>query len=183
MRRVHFASAMRTHPPFVVLVLMACLPLHAGSKSSPKLELKDLTGHAQKLSALRGDVVVLSFWATWCSPCLEELPRLSALQQDYAGKPVHFVAVSIDESKDRAKIQPFLQKHGVNLDVWVGGDTDTLARFGLGDIVPGTVVVDQQGEIIGRIMGEAKDQDVRSRVDWVLSGKQGAPLEPLVKRY
>ncbi len=147
------------------------------------LEGKDLSGHAQKLSQLRGQIVVLSFWATWCGPCQEELPRLSKLSSAYSGKNVRFVAVSIDDAKDRGKIQPFLTKQGISLEVWTGANSDDLARFGLGDIVPGTVVLDEKGELIGRIMGEAQDDDVRSRVDWLLAGRKGPAPDPVAKRY
>lgn len=153
------------------------------AKRAPALELKDLQGHSQKLSSLRGQIVVLNFWATWCGPCQEELPRLSKLAQAYSGKNVHFIAVSIDKTKDRSKIQPALEKANVTLETWVGADTDTLGSFALGDIVPGTAVLDEHGEIIARIMGEAREEDVRSAVDWLLSGRTGAAPAALTKRY
>jgi thiol-disulfide isomerase/thioredoxin len=149
----------------------------------PGLDAKDLAGHKQKLASTRGQVVVLSFWATWYGPCQEEMPRLSRLSEQYAGKDVRFVAVSIDAPKDRGKIQPFLDKQKVTLEVWVGASVDDLARFGLGDIVPGTVVLDTDGVPVGRIMGEARDEDIRSRVDWLLGGRQGPAPEPVSKRY
>lgn len=169
----------------VVLTLVLCLCSLRGmaGKGVPDLHLKDLEGQPQKLSALRGQIVVLSFWATWCGPCKEELPRLSKLQESYAGKNVRFIAVSIDEEKDRKKIAPFLVKEDVHLSVWVGGDTDQLERFGLGDIVPGTVILDEHGEAVTRIMGEAQADDVRSRVDWLLGARQGSAPEAKLKRY
>jgi thiol-disulfide isomerase/thioredoxin len=162
-------------------MLLGAVPAFAGT--APKLELKDLSGHGQRLSALHGQIVVLSFWATWCAPCREELPRLSKLSKAYTGKNVRFIAVSIDERKDFAKIEPFLQRQDIHLDVWTGADVDTLARFGLGDIVPGTVILDQEGKVITRITGEAQDADVRLRVDWLLNGRQGAVPEEKLKRY
>ena len=168
-----------------VVVCVACLlasPL-ANAKGVPNLVLKDLAGHSQKLSDLRGRIVVLSFWATWCAPCQEELPRLSKLSQEFAGSNIRFVAVSIDDAKDRAKIEPYLTKQDIHLDVWVGGNADMLDRFGLGNIVPGTLIIDEQGQVITRIMGEAKDEDVRSRLDWLLHGRQGPAPEEKLKRY
>ena len=155
----------------------------ASAKTAPELKLKDLGGHQQKLSALRGKVVVLSFWATWCAPCQEELPRLSRLSENYSGKPVEFVAVSIDDSKNRAKIEPYLTRQAIHLDVWTGADTDTMARMGLGDIVPSTIILDQDGEPITRIAGEAREEDVSSRVDWLLAGRVGPAPEARLKRY
>ncbi|HEX6494888.1 MAG TPA: TlpA disulfide reductase family protein [Acidobacteriaceae bacterium] len=173
-------------PPACASIVALTVFLALGSaqaKRAPNFIAKDLSGQSQKLSSLRGHIVVLSFWATWCGPCQEELPRLSKLSQQYAGKPVQFVAASIDSPKDRTKIQPFLAKNNIALNVWIGPDSGILQDFGLGDIVPGTVVIDENGEIVGRIMGEAQDQDVRSRVDWLLNERQGPAPEPLTKRY
>jgi len=164
------------------LCLSVCtLPSYA--KRAPNLDLKDLQGNSQKLTSLRGQIVVVNFWATWCGPCQEELPRLSKLAQSYSGKNVRFVAVSIDAAKDRAKIQPALEKSNVTLETWVGANTDTLANFGLGEIVPGTAILDEHGEIIARIMGEAHDEDVRTVVDWLLGGRSGPTPPALTKRY
>jgi hypothetical protein len=65
------------------------------------------------------------------------------------------------------------------MEVCVGGDTDMLARVGPGDIVPGTIILDRQGELIGRMMGEAREEDIRSHVNWLLHGHDGAPSERL----
>lgn len=169
--------------------LLACCiaPISAFAARAPELKLKDLQGQVQKLSALRGQIVVLNFWATWCGPCQEELPRLSKMADGWAGKDVRFVAVSIDDRKDEAKIGPMLERLHVapkpNFEIWVGSDSDALASFGLGDVVPGTVVIARDGKIVARVMGEAKDDDVRAAVDWLLNGRAGNPPPALVKRY
>jgi thiol-disulfide isomerase/thioredoxin len=170
-----------------VLVTMAL------AESAPKLSLpnphfKDLSGDMQKLSSLRGKIVVLNFWATWCEPCQDELPRLSKLSQayagkTYAGKSVQFVAVSIDAARDRDRIQPLLHRLNIDLDVWTGADLDTLEKFGLGNVVPGTMVIDEKGQVITRVMGEARDEDVRMPLDWLLQGSVGPAPPPLLKRY
>lgn len=169
-------------------VLVCCaLPSFASGRRAPGLKLENLHGQVQKLSALRGHVVVVNFWATWCGPCQEELPRLAALAKNWAGKDVRFVAVSIDDRKDRAKIGPMLERLHVapnrDFGIWIGSNPGALADFGLGDIVPGTVVIDADGRIVTRIMGEAKDDDVRSAVDWLLNGRTGTAPPALVKRY
>ena len=168
-------------PLFLSCALLATAS--ASAKTAPNLSAKDLAGHSHKLSELRGQIVVLSFWATWCGPCREELPRLSRLSATYAGKNVHFIAVSLDDPKDRRKIEPFLQQQQISLDTWVGPDTDTLDRFSLGDIVPDTVIIDANGVIITRIMGEAQDADVKTRLDWLLNGRLGPAPEEKLKRY
>lgn len=183
---VHFIAPMPTPSSTsricaaLLLSLLAC-PTHA--KRVPNLEFKDLAGARQKLATLKGSIAVISFWATWCTPCREELPRLSKLTEQYSSSKVRFIAISIDEPKDRAKVAPYAAQQKLAMDVWLGGDTDMLARVGLGDIVPGTIIIDQQGEIIGRIMGEAREEDIKSRLDWLINGRQGTAPEALTKRY
>ena len=168
-----------------IALCMACLSTAhiADAKGIPNPAFKDLAGQSQRLSELQGQIVVLSFWATWCAPCREELPRLSKLSEEFVGRRVHFVALSIDDAKDRAKIEPYLMKQQIHLDVWVGGSAELLGRFGMGDIVPGTLILDDQGQVITRIMGEAKDEDVRGPLNWLLNGRQGTAPEQKLKRY
>ena len=169
------------------LLALSALPLLASGRRAPDLKLENLQGQARSLSALRGHIVVVNFWATWCGPCQEELPRLSKLAQEWPGKDVRFVAVSIDDRKDRAKIGPMLERlhvvRGDDFEVWMGSNTNALADFGLGEIVPGTAVIDPEGRIVTRIMGEARDGDVRTPVDWLLNGRAGSPPPAVVKRY
>jgi thiol-disulfide isomerase/thioredoxin len=166
----------------VTLLLISIVNVGYAKRIS-NVELKDLSGHTQKFDNLRGSITVLSFWATWCAPCREELPRLSKLSQDYSAKGVRFIAVSVDEAKDRPKIEPFIRQQNINLDVWVGGNSGILDRVGLGNVVPGTIVIDKDNEVIGRIMGEAQDADITIRLDWLLQGRQGPAPEAIVRRY
>jgi thiol-disulfide isomerase/thioredoxin len=91
----------------LVFGFVLCSSALAPAKPLPELALKDLSGQKQRLSALKGNNVVLNFWATWCGPCQEELPLLSRFSDAYGGDPVRFVAVSIDEEKSRAQISAF----------------------------------------------------------------------------
>lgn len=155
----------------------------AAGKRAPDPAFKALDGQTRKLSALRGQVVVVNFWATWCGPCQEELPRLAKLAESYSGKPVRFVLISIDEPKNRAKIPAVLERLHVGLESWDDADTGTMDRFGLGDIVPGTAILDDKGDVAARIMGEAREEDVRGAVDWLLGGRSGPAPAGLTKRY
>jgi thiol-disulfide isomerase/thioredoxin len=165
------------------LLLFNLMPGSLVAKRVPDPTFKTLDGQSRKLSTLHGQVVIVNFWATWCGPCQEELPRLSRIAESYAGKPVSFVYISIDSPRDRAKIPATLARLHVAVDSWVNADTDTLDRFGLGDIVPGTLILDENGESVARVMGEAKEDDVRKPVDWLLNNKHGDPPNALTKRY
>lgn len=168
-----------------ILAFLLCLAVHpAGvfAKRVPDPSFKTLDGGSHKLSALRGQIVVVNFWATWCGPCQEELPRLSQIAASYSGKPVSFVFISIDDPKDRAKIPSALAKLHLDFTSWIGADTDTLDGFGLGNIVPGTIVLDETGTPVARVMGEAREDDVRKPIDWLLGNKKGDPPKALTKR-
>ena len=146
-----------SRPPLKNLILaISLLPLPLFARRVPDPTFKSLDGEKHKLSALHGQIVVVNFWATWCGPCQEELPRLSSIAASYAGKPVSFVFISIDAPKDRSKIPSALAKLHVSFNTWIGADTDTLGSFGLGDIVPGTLVLDENGDPVARVMGGSK---------------------------
>jgi thiol-disulfide isomerase/thioredoxin len=163
--------------PVAITLLAFCITPITEAKRAPNLELKDLAGNTHKLAELRGSIVVLNFWATWCGPCREELPMLSRLNQEYSAKKVRFIAASADETKNRTKVDTFVKQNNVGLDVWVGANLDMLESAGLGNVLPATLILDQQGEIVARIMGQAQESDLRTPLDWLLGGKAGpAPL-------
>lgn len=81
------------------------------------------------------------------------------------------------------KIEPLLQKLDVHLDAGRERAPTRLTRFGLGDIVPGTIILDDQGEAVSRIKGEAREEDVRGPVEWLLRGRAGTAPAAMVKRY
>ena len=167
-----------------LLVFALCLGTVALGSPFPELTLKDQAGAVQTLSAYRGKIVVLNFWATWCGPCREELPRLDELAREYASKDVVFAAASLDDAETQSKIAPFLEKKKITtLPIWIGASPATLKQFQLGEMVPATIILDQNGEPIARIMGEASRKDITSRLDWLLNGRTGKPPKPLLKNF
>jgi thiol-disulfide isomerase/thioredoxin len=176
---------MKRHFVLSSLLFLALCEQPAQAKKAPNLELKDLAGSTHKLAELRGSAVVFNFWATWCGPCREELPLLARLSHDYA--KVRFIAASADEAKDRAKVEKFWNGPQLgpqtNLDLWLGADLDMLDNAGLGNLLPATMILDEQGQIVARIEGQARDADIRQTLDWLLNGRQGPAPEALIKRF
>jgi thiol-disulfide isomerase/thioredoxin len=165
-------------------LLFCCLLPTAQAKRAPNLEMKDLTGNTRKVADLRGSIVVLNFWATWCGPCREELPLLSNLSSAYAGKKVRFIAASADEEKNRAKVDRFLSSNNLlSMEVWTGADLDMLERAGLGNELPATLILDEQGEIVARVLGQAHQEDIEQPLKWLLGGKVGPAPPAITKRY
>jgi thiol-disulfide isomerase/thioredoxin len=174
---------MKLSLPILIASLALVMTPAAQAKRAPNLEFKDRAGSTHKLAELRGSIVVLNFWATWCGPCRQELPLLSTLSQQYARKSVRFIAASANEDKDRAKVDDFLAHNPIAFDVWLGADLDMLDRASLGNVLPATLILDDQGEIVARIMGQAREEDITTPLNWLLSNKSGPPPAASVKRY
>lgn len=135
------------------------------------LALKDLTGADQSLTGYRGRVVVLNFWATWCEPCKKEMPDLSAIQNEYAALGVQVIGAAGDEAADSARVLKFVRDFKVNFPVWVGATTDDMKRFGVGEVLPATVIIDKTGKIVWREIGIIKPVDLRKELDKLLLPK------------
>lgn len=135
------------------------------------LALKDLTGAQQSLAGYRGRVVVLNFWATWCEPCKKEMPDLAAIQNDYAPLGVQVIGAAGDEAAESAKVLKFTRDFKVNFPVWVGATTDDMERFGVGTVLPATVIIDRDGKIIWRAIGIIKPVELRKELDRILLPK------------
>src|SRR5664279_5457985 len=86
-------------------------------KPAPEITVNSMTNVPLKLSALKGKVVLLNFWATWCPPCREEIPSMMKLNSAMAGKPFQMVAVSIDEG-GVPDIESFFKTSGLSLPTY-----------------------------------------------------------------
>lgn len=118
---------------------------------APKLLLQDINGKPWRLSDLRGKVVLLNFWASWCAPCRIEMPALQALANAPGDDRVVVLAVNFKESP--AAIARFVQTTGLTLPV-VADEQGLLAKqFGV-TIFPSTVVIDRSGQPRHRVRGE-----------------------------
>lgn len=135
------------------------------------LALKDLTGAEQSLAVLRGRVVVLNFWATWCVPCQKEMPDLSAIQNDYAALGVQVIGAAGDSASDGAKVLKFIREFKVNFPVWLDAKTADMERFGVGTVLPATVIIDKNGKIVWRETGVIKPSELRKELDKILLPK------------
>jgi thiol-disulfide isomerase/thioredoxin len=146
----------------------------------PLLSLPDLNGNTQTLEQYRGRIVVLNFWATWCVPCRAEMPLLVDIQNRYAERGVVVVGPSADDETTKEQIKPFVQKLGITFPIWTGATTAHMEHFGLGQALPATAILDEQGEIAFRIVGILERKDLTRRIDFLLSGKKGKAPEPLL---
>jgi thiol-disulfide isomerase/thioredoxin len=144
------------------------------------LALPDLFGAEQKLSAFRGRIVVLNFWATYCAPCRTEMPDLAAIQNSYAALGVQVIGASADEATATPAVLKFIKETKLNFPVWLGASVDDMQRFGLAPALPGTVIIGRDGKIVWHKSGAVKEADVKKEIDKLLA--QAAKEEKARKR-
>ena len=133
------------------------------------LTLKDLSGVEQSLAALKGRVVILNFWATYCIPCRKEMPDLSAIQNEFAALGVQVIGVNTDDEADRSKVLQFVKETKINFPIWLGGSTEIMYRFGLGGALPGTVLIGRDGRVKKVISGVVDQAGLRKEIDALLA--------------
>jgi thiol-disulfide isomerase/thioredoxin len=133
------------------------------------LTLKDPFGTEQRLSALKGRIVILNFWATYCIPCRKEMPDLAAIQNEYAALGVQVVGASTDDPTDRAKVLQFVKETKVNFPIWMGATPTDMVRFGLGSALPGTVIIGRDGRVAKVISGVVNQPDIKKQIEAMLA--------------
>lgn len=139
----------------------------------PALTVTGLDGHAISSADWRENVTVVNFWATWCGPCLAEIPEFVALQEKYAGH-VQFIGFSADEGS-ADEVRQFVRRHSMNYPVAiVGREID--AKFGDVPGLPTTFVIDRQGQIVqthvGLVSPSVYEREIRA-----LAGLPASPID------
>ncbi len=142
-------------------------------KQAEDFTLADPDGKQISLKSLRGSVVLLSFWATWCPPCNLELPHLNSLQRKYQGKPVRVFAVNVDMHGQTLK--QWLQKRNLTFTTVSDTDGKVSDRYGV-EGIPTLLVLDQTGKIQERTEGfdENMEKNLSRLVDRLLSSGKGS---------
>ena len=131
-------------------------------KPASDFTLKDLAGRRQTLSALKGKVVLLDFWATWCGPCRRELPTIAKLHKELQAKGLAVVAVNVGEPP--AVVSSYLKRNGFSLPVWLDTDTEVSSKYGASSI-PTLVVIDKTGNVSALKVGLREEADLRALLE------------------
>lgn len=123
---------------------------------APEIAGKTVQGDTFRLSAHRGKVVLVNFWATWCGPCKMEMPDLVALQNKYGPRGFTIVGVSTDDYSSPASLQPFVQSQGLNYPVLLA-EAGLQQKYGGVENIPASFLIDRQGNVVKSVEG-ATDQ-------------------------
>lgn len=142
--------------------------LSLGTADAPDFKLRDYAGREVALSSLRGRVVVLNFWATWCPTCVVEMPSLDRLALSEKGKPVSVLAVSVDENWDL--VRNFFAQ-GTAMTVLLDSEKASSTRYGT-EKFPETFVIDPDGKIRYYVISDRdwNSPDIRACLDQLSHG-------------
>ncbi len=173
-KKVSVTGTIKNKKIFVVNTLeitaesLAAREAKAAIGQNVELKLNDLFGIEQNLNQYKGRIVVLNFWATFCIPCREEMPDLAKIQNEYAALGLQVIGASTDEASSRPKVLKFIKETKVNFPIWMGATAADMTRFGLGEALPGTVIIDKSGKIVQVISGIVNVEDMRKQIDSML---------------
>ena len=133
----------------LILLYLSCaaaaqLEPYRGFARTPALSLEDLGHKVHTLQDYRGRVVLVNFWASWCGPCVIEMPAMQRLQEAMAGKPFTLLAVNVEESP--GTVWKFAAKVGIQFPLLLDRDGQTAYDWGI-DIYPTSFLIDPQGRV------------------------------------
>jgi thiol-disulfide isomerase/thioredoxin len=148
-------------------------------KPVPALALADLDGRRWTLQALRGRPALLNFWATWCEPCVDEMPSLGALAARHAGRLV-VLGINYQESEER--IRAFLQRTPVGFPILRDDDGDAASAW-TPRVFPSTVLLGADGVPLATVLGELdwRGADAKRLLQPLLDGVDGAKPAGMVR--
>jgi peroxiredoxin len=163
-----------------ILFVLACAAINAAAqpavravlqprnqrKVAPAFALKDSSGNTVSLKAYQGKVVLLDFWATWCTGCKKEIPWFSEFQTTFGPQAFAVIGVSMDEDGWKT-LKPFLAENHVPYTM-VLGDEATARQYGI-EALPDTFLIDKQGNVAAAYVGGLVDKDnIKANIEALL---------------
>jgi thiol-disulfide isomerase/thioredoxin len=152
----------------IFVLLFSCMDNAPKSRGAMATDftLQDLNGGGNVvLSEMKGRVVLLEFWATWCPPCRASIPGIERLHEKYKDKGVVVLAVSMDDNGWDA-VQSFVKENGIKYTV-LKGNEDIAEKYQVRSI-PMLLVIDKEGKIVKRYLGYGSDEDVERDIKAIL---------------
>ena len=135
----------------IVFVLIACaVAFAAKEKPAPDFALTDIDGKEISLANLKGKVIFLNFWATWCGPCRHEIPDFIKFYNEYKDKGMEIIGISVDRSAK--KVKDFMGKHKINYPVAMATN-EIMGDYKPGRYIPTTIIINTKGHIVEKKVG------------------------------
>lgn len=140
--RMKFSAVALLGPLLTIVPVLSAFGAMEVGQPAPSLVVRELNGQTFDLGAVRGKVVVLSFWATWCPPCRAEMPVLDAFYRRYHGQGLEMIGLSADRPHDRSDVQKVMQSFSYPAAML---DDAKVNDFGTPSALPKTIVIDGNG--------------------------------------
>jgi thiol-disulfide isomerase/thioredoxin len=121
----------------------------------PELTLAGLDGTTHRLTDWKGRPVIVNFWATWCDPCVREIPLLQSLRREHAAERLEVVGIAVDSDE---AVRQYAHAHGIDYPVLTGqqGGLAAVAAFGMDTVLPFSAFADREGRILALKVGELR---------------------------
>ena len=151
---------------FTLLLLLGAGTGFAQSKKAANFKLNAANGSAVELAKLKGKVVAVNFWATWCGPCKSEIGGFQKVYDKYKKKGFELVGISLDE-KGWSVVKPFIEKYKMTYPV-VLDDGTVAGAYGGVSAIPTTIFVDRKGNVSESHIGYMSEQDFETKIKKLL---------------
>ena len=135
---------------------------------APDFVLKDLAGNVGRLSTLRGQVVLVNLWATWCPPCRAEMPEMAALY--LAHKDEGFTLWGVDDQEPKETVSGFLERNPLPYPIWLDPDSRVSRAYGI-DYLPMSILIDRRGVLRGMFPGQSSQAKLEAAIKPLLAEK------------
>ncbi len=167
-----FKSAKNLWIPAIVIALLSVLLITLNDKKqAPELTFNTIEGKKIPMSSLKGQIVLVNFWATDCPGCIAEMPKLVETYNTYHAKGLEIIAVAMP-TDPISQVQNYAQKNKLPFPVVHDGDGEITTHFDDVRLTPTTFMIDQKGHLMGKIIGEMDFTALRSQLDKSLATKE-----------
>ncbi len=138
--------------------------------TAPDFTLTDMQGQQVSLSQFRGKIVILNFWATWCPPCVEEMPSMEQLYREFKDQDLVVLAVNVESSGQEA-VSEFLAKKSYSFKILLDPDAETQNTYGVFRL-PESFLIDRNGVVVEKVIGGRNWRlgDLYEKISFLLKG-------------
>jgi peroxiredoxin len=145
----------------------------AAGKLAANFKLKNIKGDEISLASLRGKVVFLNIWATWCAPCREEMPSIESLYNDFKANK-DFVVLAVSQDTDGSAVRPFIEQNHLQFTVLLDPRNEVGERYDVNGI-PETFIIGRDGRIVAHHVGpyDWSNADIREALQELIKSRQG----------